>query len=224
MTLYTADSDSNEVTIEVDAGTLPLNSNGGTGSDGKIYGIYQPSSQPSSQPTMTPILMIFVTSEKYQGYLGEVFGADNKCQDLANIAGLDGTYRAWISQSASSSPAESWSQANPNRPYYLVDGTTKVADNWGHLTDAKNNELYHQIDKNENGQTVTEGEGLRTWTNTNWDGNQAPSTDNCDGWTTDDRSKEGKYGWIKSTTHTWSWAGGQGCHWEARLYCFQQNT
>ena len=47
--------DNNEVTIEVDAGLAgdeDSNSTAGfKGSDGKVYGIYQPSSQPSSHPT-----------------------------------------------------------------------------------------------------------------------------------------------------------------------------
>jgi hypothetical protein len=49
-TLYTADN--NEITIEVNAGVRVAGPREGQkGSDGKVYGIYQPSSQPSSHPT-----------------------------------------------------------------------------------------------------------------------------------------------------------------------------
>ena len=38
----------------------------------------------------------FVTSTSYNGNLGGVSGADLKCQARAAVAGLPGTYRAWI--------------------------------------------------------------------------------------------------------------------------------
>ena len=158
---------------------------------------------------------------KNKGNLGGASGADNKCQVLANSAGLDGTFKAWLSQSTTDSPAESWSHAIPNRPYYLVDDTTKVADDWNHLTNAANNELHHPINKNEYGQTVNDA--LRVWTNTNWNGYRIGS-DNCGGWTNNSKNKYGKYGRIDETSNNWSWNGKTKCNWIARLYCIQQNT
>ena len=166
-------------------------------------------------------MRLFVTSETYEGNLGGASGADEKCQALADNAGLDGTFKAWLSQSASSSPAQSWEQHIPFQPYYLVDETTKIADDWNHLTNALTNELHHVINKNENGQTITDA--LRVWTNTNWDGNRV-STDNCNGWTKSGTDWTSKYGSIESTSHNWSWPGGMRCNWLGRLYCIQQNT
>ena len=178
--------------------------------------------QPTNAPTSKPLpLTIFVTSQAYQGNLGGLLGANRKCQNLANNAGLKGTYRAWISQSASSSPAQSWSQANPRRPYYLVDGTTKVADDWNHLTSTVRG-LYHPINKNENGRTVT-GTPLRAWTNTRRDGSRV-STDNCDAWSRSNILLQSKYGGIAFTNNKWSWEGQMNCALFGRLYCFQQNT
>jgi len=181
----------------------------------------QPTSQPTSQPSETPYLTIFVTSVAYKGNLGGASGADNKCQYLANNAGLDGAFGAWIS-TGSYSPAQVWSHANPNRPYYLVDDTTKVADDWNHLVNAKTNQLHHAINQDENGQTVTD-QPLRAWTNTNWNGNRA-STDNCNGWSNSGTGAKSKYGWIEDTNYYWSWKGDMKCNWEGRLYCIQQNT
>jgi len=216
--------DNNEVTIEVDAGLAgdeDSNSTAGfKGSDGKVYGIYQPSSQPSSQPSETPYLTVFVTSTTHRGNLGGVSGADNKCQDLAENAGLVGTFKAWIS-SGSISPAQSWSAPTPDLPYYLPDGTTKVADGWEHLFNAKYNEFHHAIDQNENGQTVTEA--FQAWTNTNWNGNRA-STDDCDGWRSSGSSSQGKFGGVQDKDHYWSWKGAVNCNWEIRLYCIQQSA
>ncbi len=198
--------DNNEVNIEVNAGHAPYNNI--KGSAGKVYGIY------------APYLTVFVTSAAYKGNLGGVSGADNKCQDLAENAGLDGTFLAWIS-SDSISPAQSWSTPTIDLPYYLADGTTKVADDWYHLFNAKNYELHHAINQNENGQTVPDA--FRAWTNTNWNGNRA-STDDCDGWSRSGSNWQGKYGWILDKDHYWSWKGEVNCNWEIRLYCIQQNT
>ena len=166
-------------------------------------------------------MRLFVTSETYEGNLGGASGADEKCQALADNAGLDGTFKAWLSQSASSSPAQSWEQHIPFQPYYLVDETTKIADDWNHLTNALTNELHHVINKNENGQTITNA--LRVWTNTNWDGNRV-SSDNCEGWTRSGNGWKSKYGRIDKNNDNWSWAGEMPCNWSARLYCIQQNT
>jgi len=194
----------------------------------KICGCTNDSHCPSNQACNSddnkcyPYLRIFVTSKTYKGNLGGASGADDKCQDLANLAGLDGTFKAWLSQSTTDSPAESWSHAIPNRPYYLVDDTTKVADDWNHLTNAVNNELHHPINKNEDGQTVNDA--LRVWTNTKSNGNRVPNSANCGGWTNNSNNKSGKYGRIDATNNNWSWAGGMNCNWLGRLYCIQQNT
>ncbi|MDD5606391.1 MAG: hypothetical protein PHN37_00800 [Candidatus Pacebacteria bacterium] len=42
---------------------------------------------------------VFVTSNNYRGNLGGLSGADNICNQLANTAGLGGTWRAWVSTS-----------------------------------------------------------------------------------------------------------------------------
>jgi hypothetical protein len=168
-------------------------------------------------------LTIFVTSQSWNGNLGGVSGADSKCQVLADDAELDGTFKAWISQSVSSSPAQSWSPPTLDLPYYLVDGTTKVADGWEHLFNANNHELHHAINQDENGQTVTGA--LRAWTNTNWNGNVV-STDDCDGWSIGYyyHDGKGKYGGVEDKDHHWSWKGEVNCNWKIRLYCIQQNT
>ena len=55
---------------------------------------------------------VFVTSETYTGNLGGVAGADDKCQALADQAGLPGVYMAWIADSVpASAPATRFFQA-----------------------------------------------------------------------------------------------------------------
>lgn len=108
--------------------------------------------------------IVFVSSERYTGNLGGVAGADAKCQQLAEAAGLPGTYKAWLSDKTSS-PAATFKRSNG--PYVLVDGT-EVASNWEGLT-----EDYHLVPINiaETGQAV--GESF-VWTNTVPSGRTGP--------------------------------------------------
>ena len=50
---------------------------------------------------------VFVTSQTFTGNLGGIAGADQKCQDLADAAGLPGIYKAWLADSdPASAPAQ----------------------------------------------------------------------------------------------------------------------
>ncbi len=66
---------------------------------------------------------VFVTSTRYKGDLGGLLGADAKCQERANTAGLAGTYRAWLS-SATEAAKDRFDGA---RGWHRVDGKP-VAD------------------------------------------------------------------------------------------------
>jgi hypothetical protein len=108
--------------------------------------------------------IVFVSSAKFTGNLGGVPGADAKCQQLAEAAGLPGTYKAWLSDKTSS-PAATFTRWNG--PYVLVDGT-EVANKWLGLT-----EDYHLVPINltETGQDT--GESFQ-WTNTSLSGGPGP--------------------------------------------------
>ena len=173
--------------------------------------------------------IVFVTSEAYNGNLGGLEGANDKCQALATDAGLDvdWSFKAWISLSKSSYPYDpisplDWNH-NGGHPYYLVDGT-KIADDWAHLTNALNAELYHEINVNEYGETVTDY--VRVWTNTNWNGNRISrfTPDNCDNWNSGNNGKDGRFGSINQKDNEWSWQGRKPCNWLMRLYCIQQDV
>jgi len=43
-----------------------------------------------------PAMLIFATSQQFQGDLGGIDGADAKCQTLATAAKLTGTFKAWL--------------------------------------------------------------------------------------------------------------------------------
>jgi hypothetical protein len=102
-------------------------------------------------PIQVPLIQpkkVFVTSQTYSGNLGGLAGADAKCQQLANAAGLTGTFKAWLSDQSGNCPATrfaiGFSPPGPyhpkpattptiQHPYVLVNGKT-IANGWADLT------------------------------------------------------------------------------------------
>ena len=75
---------------------------------------------------------VFTTSTTQNGDLGGLSGADALCQDLADSAGLSGTYLAWLADAnPGNAPNIRFNQATA--PYKLTDFTELAAD-WTHLT------------------------------------------------------------------------------------------
>lgn len=160
---------------------------------------------------------VFVTSTTQTGALGGLDGADTICQNLAEGAGLTGTYRAWLSYDGES-PATRFLQS-PD-PYVLIDGT-RIADNWDDLTDES---IQAKINLTEKGGIK---EKFWSWTNTAADGTAAESPGNgtdCEGWTIGDSSAFGTWGSSDFQDRNWSYGGpGQICDTSYGLYCFEQN-
>ena len=156
---------------------------------------------------------VFVTDETYNGALGGLAGADQKCQASASAANLPGSYYAWVSAS-DGSPSSRFSRSTV--PYRLPDGTI-VADSWADLTDGT---LSHAIDRTASGALVG---GTTVWTGTNAQG--APTGTNCLDWTSDNSIQSGgRTGDAATTGVTWTDNSNNGCAAFAsvRLYCFEQ--
>ena len=109
----------------------------------------------SRRSSAEPHQIVFVTSDTYDGDLGGLVGADAKCQALADAAGLDGTFRAWLSDDAES-PSTRFTQSTD--PYWLVDGTV-VADSWADLIHGS---IAHAIDLDEAGEAGPDARRART--------------------------------------------------------------
>jgi hypothetical protein len=167
--------------------------------------------------------IVFVTSERYNGNLGGLSGADAKCQGLADAAGLPGTYKAWLSDSTTSSASR---LVHSEVPYVLVDATL-VADDWDDLTDG---ELLHSINLDENGVDRSgltfPDEAVWTFTHTNGEiwggGTPTPTEFSCYDWTDETGPSGTIAGLLTTTDQTWTDAISYGCIGEARLYCFRQ--
>ena len=113
------------------------------------------------QPLLTLVKTVFVTTATFDGNLGGLAGADEKCQAAADASSIvpSGTYRAWLSDSTGS-PSTRFQRSTG--PYVLPDGTIIAAHGYADLT---NGTLNAPIDQTETGGP-TSPPGTTVWSNT----------------------------------------------------------
>jgi hypothetical protein len=160
---------------------------------------------------------VFVSSQTFDGNLGDIGGADGKCQSLASAVGLQGTYRAWISDS-NGSVLQRFTMSTI--PYHLVDGTL-VANNW---TDLTSGALRHAISLTETGgppPATTVSSGHDVWTDTTSGAGLNVISEGCGDW--NNAGATGVVGDYTQTSGAWTFrASATGCSGTATLYCFEQ--
>src|ERR1700679_939042 len=155
----TQDSAQNEDVVVPDPDGSSLDASTGDGFDGY------------TSPTFR---RVFISSETFTANLGGASGADVKCNAAALVAGLGGTWAAWLSTSSSTAKqrfvhsAVSWK---------LLDGTV-IANDWNDLVSGS---LEHNIDRDENNALVVWNastfEGI-AWTSSFTDGSSMLSHGN----------------------------------------------
>jgi len=166
---------------------------------------------------------VFATSECYLGSLDGLGGADQKCQSLADGAGLGGDFTAWLAD-AYDGPLVRLPHATV--PYVLIDGSV-VARDWDDLVDG---EISTAVNLDEDGNPVlSRGDcGATVWTNTSTLGTPAVSDAlefACYEWTLSLFSRWGLVGEADATDARWTDRGTlamQRCSTTARLYCFER--
>lgn len=183
--------------------------NRGSGADFNNFWVYPEdcSAKPSGT---TQGKIVFITSQEYDGNLGGVSGANQKCQMHAKNAGLSGTFKAWIADD-NSSPWTSFARSTV--PYVMTNGM-QIAPNWQALITSN---LENKLDVNEFGKKhVNAG----AWTGTD----EGKKLENCRGWTTNDSGEGGTEGCSSTTDSRWGRTncGENWCSSKYRLYCFQQ--
>lgn len=156
--------------------------------------------------------------------IGGVAGADDLCATAASEAGLSGTFKAWISSSASS-PETRFTNVAKAGPYRLVrseeDGDNPPPIVAASFTDLVTCNLpgsaclQHAIDRTERGGVVRLGS--RVWTGTLSSGAAAPDT--CNGFT---ERTDGVVGNLREATVAWTNADVIACFSSGHLYCFEQ--
>jgi hypothetical protein len=163
-----------------------------------------------------PVKRVFVTSTFYSGNLGGLAGADQKCQDRADAAGLSGTYKAWLSAAGpGNSAAERLTHATG--PYVRVDGV-QVAANWNDLVDGT---LAAPISITESGAPALTTTSV--WTGTTPSGGS--SGNDCAGWTDSQTAAQGTVGLPTAQDSRWTeraTAIGLSCTSNVPLYCVEQ--
>jgi hypothetical protein len=160
---------------------------------------------------------VFVTSVSFNGNLGGLTGADDKCQVQAGGPASivpSGTYLAWLSDGTDSPDTRFTKSAHP---YMLPDGT-KIAEDFTDLTDGS---IQHTIDIDPTGKPL--GSQL-FWTGTNSDGTTVQHFVTCNGWTAPPApGVRGRVGSTVQTSTLWSARSQRRCGgYSLRLACFQQ--
>lgn len=162
---------------------------------------------------------VFVTSIPFQAGDGGVDAADSFCNLLASSAGLDGTFKAWLS-TPNSSPATSFTQSNA---YARTDGAL-IATSWADLIDGAH---PVPIDVDEYGGPLPGvpgcGVGSGAWSATTPTG-QFAGAPNCANWTVATINESGKMGDVLAMDAKWSDVGNCAvpCSTPLPIYCFEQ--
>jgi hypothetical protein len=170
--------------------------------------------------------LVFVTSQAWTGDLGGISGADSRCQTLAAAAGLNGTFKAWLSDDLGNSPNTRFTRSPA--AYVLVNGAV-VAKNWSALVGAlygnASTNLTHSISLDERG--AQPAAGSLVWTGTMESGTGATGLRTCNNWTSGTNTDTGYFGswsnfdigWTSSST---SYYTSYQCSTLGALYCFEQ--
>lgn len=161
---------------------------------------------------------VFITGNTYTGQLGGLDGADDLCNTLAAGSGLDGYFRAWLSDSTGS-PSTRFTKST--FPYLLVDGT-QIAEDWTDLTTCDTDCLDNIINLSENGDNVVEIDQTFAWTGTASDGALENSNYTCNNWTSGSSDKSGLVGGVTNKEFWTSVGFGFVCSSMEHLYCFEQ--
>ena len=144
----------------------------------------------------------------FQGNLGGLAGADDKCQNLAGAAGVPGDYKAWLSDAVTNAN-DRLKQASV--PYVLVNGQP-IASQYNDIVDGT---LSAPINIDENGTATA----AAVWTGTNANGTRIPNF-TCNSWTA--TAPLGFFGNSNVADGRWSNQNVSGCQGSLRLYCLQQ--
>ncbi len=156
---------------------------------------------------------VFVTADPVTTDFGGALGADALCQAAADLAGLGGTWMAWVSDSTTS-PAARFRRGSDD--FVRLDGAL-LATSWSDLTDGA---LAAPIDVDEYG--VAQG-NHEVWTHTSTSGTALIGAP-CDDWTNPSASApNAEQGLAASTNGDWTSAYLQVCdRADDHLYCFEQ--
>jgi hypothetical protein len=152
-------------------------------------------------------ITVFVTSVPFNGALGGLSGADQRCQTRAGAAGLPGQFLAWIRTAANATrTADRWL---PGSVFEFVGGA-QFASSYSDLVTYTAGDTL--LDKSEFGNSVSGS----AWTG----GGSVGGNSYCSDWLSGSAAATGTSGVVGGTTDWQSGAETQ-CSMLLRLYCFE---
>jgi cysteine-rich repeat protein len=159
---------------------------------------------------------VFVTKAKYEGNLGGLAGADEKCQEAAKKGGFvkEGErveYQAWLSDGFLSAKARLGQEGWQGR--YEVKSGGLVAVGWEGLVSGA---LEGAWGEDEDGEVKS----TTVWTNTGADGSGLGQA-HCGGWTAATDGHSGGVGSSGKVDAGWTELGQVPCNSSMSIYCIQ---
>ncbi|MDD5056204.1 MAG: hypothetical protein PHZ00_08145 [Candidatus Peribacteraceae bacterium] len=159
--------------------------------------------------------MVFVTRERYSGNLGGLSGADAVCAQEAQHAGLNGVWRAILSDATVSARERLVIEGSVYRP--------PVGTAWPMIVANDENDLWDGVLANAGFRDYADGTGVdlssggRVWTGTAANGSASALT--CSNWTS--VSGNGTWGAVGSGDAYWTEYVTSACSGLGRLYCIR---
>lgn len=178
------------------------------------------------EPKLTGVKHIFLTKTTYDGNLGGLAGADEKCQAAANAYGVPGSYIAFLGDSTTTFKARYG--ADIERTNYIFAGlseNTLFSNYKGLFTwDSVNfdlNNIGYVSNYMRYEDKIGVGSSFYFWSNTNNDGNtNNPYSYNfCNNWTSTTGSSY--YGQASSSGYQY-YVGNLNCTTKYRLLCIEK--
>lgn len=163
--------------------------------------------------TCTTVKRIFATKTGYNGSLGGLTGADQKCMTAAQAALVSGTWKAWLSDGST----DAISRIADVGPWYRLSPSkekVKLFNNKTNLTTLP----FDDVGINEDGAYFS----AAVWTGTVVGGTR--STVHCSNWTSALSTATGQDGDNNSSDANWTQAAlfGNECNLTKSIYCIEQ--
>jgi len=161
-------------------------------------------------------MRIFISSKAYTGNLQGLSGADRQCQELAENAELEGTFKTWLS-TLEVNAGERFDRSDTS--YSDILGV-RIANNFNDLA---NGNFVNLLKTTETGESLPAG--ILVWTGTENGGMKKGDTKEgqpyCTFWRAETSPLVGSYGQTAQSGAKWTDAGTVRCSRKLRLYCIE---
>ncbi|MDP2274584.1 MAG: hypothetical protein Q8K32_27835 [Archangium sp.] len=156
---------------------------------------------------------VFITRQRFNGNLGGLAGGDTKCAAAATAAGLNGTWKAWLSTTT----VNAIDRLVDVGAWVDTQGATAFASKSALTTGPANSLWYDEAGgflSSDNIWTATNSSGTYQWGVV-----MAPP---CDEWTSASMQSGARVGQVGRTGPEWTSYSGTTCDQTAHLLCFEQ--